>query len=323
MNAFDIKKYIDMALRRKWWIIIPFLLVLLAGLTYGLRAPKVYEAQTIILVQPQRVPEDFVRTIVTATVEDRLRTITQQVTSRTNLERIIKEFNLFASPKHNMLLDDKVIRLRSMIDINVSHRGRGRETNAFTITLRGKDPRKITNVTNALASNFIAENLKMRESQAMGTSSFISDELESVRKRLMEKEEELKQYREHYMGGLPEQLETNLSILERLQEQLDQLHSNLRDAENRRVALQAQIAEQERADSQLMVPPASQEGRQRDIPSLRNELASLEARYTENHPDVVRLKEMIAKLEAQRTERGVGSPEEAPPLSREAQALRG
>ncbi len=97
MNPTDITQYIDMALRRKWWIIIAFLLTLLAGLAYALNAPKVYEAQTLIVVQSQKVPQDFVRTIVSSDVEDRLRTITQEVTSRTNIERIINEFQLFSN----------------------------------------------------------------------------------------------------------------------------------------------------------------------------------------------------------------------------------
>jgi len=323
MDAFDIKKYIDMALRRKWWIIIPFMLVVLAGLTYCLKVPRVYEAQTLILVQPQRVPEDFVRTIVTETVEDRLKTITQEVTSRTNLEKIIQQYNLFAF-KLNMLLEDKVERLRELITIDVSYGGSRRtdDTNSFTISVRGKDPKKVTEVTNALTFNFIAENLKIRESQAVGTFAFISDELESVRKRLMEKEEELKQYRERYMGGLPEQLEANLSILERLQGQLDQIHSSLRDAENRKVTLQAQIAEQEKVGAGLLMPVSPQGNEPTDIPSLRNRLASLEARYTQNHPDVIRLKEMLAIMEAERGAKTVDSPERSIPVSREVQVLR-
>jgi len=312
-----------MALRRKWWIIIPFMLVVLAGLTYCLKVPRVYEAQTLILVQPQRVPEDFVRTIVTETVEDRLKTITQEVTSRTNLEKIIQQYNLFAF-KLNMLLEDKVERLRELITIDVSYGGSRRtdDTNSFTISLRGKDPKKVTEVTNALTFNFIAENLKIRESQAVGTFAFISDELESVRKRLMEKEGELKQYRERYMGGLPEQLEANLSILERLQGQLDQIHSSLRDAENRKVTLQAQIAEQEKVGAGLLMPVSPQGNEPTDIPSLRNRLASLEARYTQNHPDVIRLKEMLAIMEAERGAKTVDSPERSIPVSREVQVLR-
>jgi hypothetical protein len=96
MDTTEITKYLDMARRRKYWIIIPFLVTILAGLAYVLTAPKVYEAQTLILVQAQSVPQDLVRSIVTESVEDRLRTITQQVTSRTNLEKIIRDYRLDA-----------------------------------------------------------------------------------------------------------------------------------------------------------------------------------------------------------------------------------
>lgn len=315
MQSFDITKYLNVAMRRKWWITIPFLLVVLAGLTYILIVPKIYKAQTLILVQPQRVPEDFVRAIVSTTVEDRLRTITQQVTSRTNLEEVIKEHGLYSHPEKSMLLDDKVALLRKMITIDVTEERRGRGTSAFTIAFRGKDPRKVMEVTNALASNFIAENLKIRESQALGTSSFISDELKNVEYRLKEKEEELKNYKKQYMGGLPEQLETNLTILERLQRQLDQLNSNLRDAENRKIVIQTQISEQERSVAASPIPSASTVGGLEDITTLKNELASLEVRYTRDHPDVIRLRETITKLELEKSESegGVQAREQAIP----------
>jgi len=124
------------------------------------------------------------------------------------------------------------------------------------------------------------------------------------------------------MGGLPGQLEANLSILERLQGQLDQIHSSLRDAENRKVTLQAQIAEQEKVGAGLLMPVSPQGNEPTDIPSLRNRLASLEARYTQNHPDVIRLKEMLAIMEAERGAKTVDSPERSIPVSREVQVLR-
>ena len=136
MESFDIKSYLDIALRRKYWVIIPFLLVILCGLGYTMTAAKVYEARTLILVQPQNIPRHYVRAIVSSTIEDRLKTITQQVTSRTNLEKIINEYNLFAL-KTNMLLFDKVKRLRELIKIDVSYGDRKRvdDSNSFTITL--------------------------------------------------------------------------------------------------------------------------------------------------------------------------------------------
>lgn len=297
MEAFDLTKYQDIALRRKYWIIIPFLLTVLAGLCYFILTPKVYEAETLILVQPQRVPEEYVRSIVSASTEDRLRTIEQQVTSRTNLEKIIDEFQLFKKDHERLVIDDMVTALRKRIQISVREGSRNREASTFTITFRGENPETVMKVTNALASNFISEDLKIREDQALGTSTFLADELESVERRLLEKENELKDYRERYMGGLPEQLETNLSILERLQAQLDQLHNNLRDAENRKIAIQAQIAEQSGGRGGTTLPVTTPGEDARDIQSLRNELASLEARYTSKHPDIIRLKETINSLE--------------------------
>ena len=147
-------------------------------------------------------------------------------------------------------------------------------------------------VTNALASNFILENLKIRESQALGTSSFLADEVEAVEKRLKEKEEALKAYREKYMGGLPEQLETNLRLLERLQAQLDQENTRIRDGENRRQVLQKELAE-EKAKLPVVASSSSPGEQATDLFSLRHELELLESKYTANHPDVIRLKEMM------------------------------
>ena len=322
MNPTDITQYIDMALRRKWWIIIPFLLTLLAGLAFALNAPKVYEARTLIVVQSQKVPQDFVRTIVSSDVEDRLRTITQEVTSRTNLERIINELQLFRNSNNGLSSDQKVLSVRDEIKIDISGGGRREETDAFTISFRDKDPEIVMQVTNALASNFITENLKIRESQAIGTATFISDELKSVETRLMAKEMELKQYQEKYMGGLPEQLDTNLRILERLQEQLDQLNSNLRDAESRKIIIQMQISDQERTGAGATIPSTDGDQGPRDLMSLKNELASLESRYTQNHPDVIRLKNMINRLEGERSGPGTDTTEGETAFSGVDQALR-
>ncbi|MBW1997916.1 MAG: hypothetical protein JRJ29_08115 [Deltaproteobacteria bacterium] len=296
MANSEIQKYVDVALRRKYWIVIPFLLVLLGGLTYALVAPRIYEAQTLILVQPQRVPEDFVKPIVSIGIEARLPTITQQVTSRTNLEKLISQYNLFDF-KTGAVIDEKVLLFRKRITIEVSRgRGRGTEANAFTIRVRYEDPKKAMLVTNALASNFILENLKIREAQAMGTSAFLADELRSIQRKIKKKEEDLKLYREKYMGGLPEQLETNLKILERLQAQLDQLQTTLANAEDRRLILQREAQRQEEG-LVLAGPTLAGGGGVSDLARLKAELASLEAKYTNKHPDVIRLKEMIARLE--------------------------
>jgi polysaccharide chain length determinant protein (PEP-CTERM system associated) len=294
MQQQDVQKYLDIAKRRRYWAIIPSMVLLLCGMAYALFAPKIYEAKTLILVETQRVPTNFVRPIVSSGMEDKLRTITEQVTSRTNLDAIIKEYGLYNDAAGSrMILDEKIDLCRKSIGITVARGG------AFAISFRGPDPRKVTQVANALASNFISENLKIRESQVLGTSTFLADELESVRKQLLEKEEALKNYREKYMGGLPDQLQTNLYILQRLQSQLGNVTTGIRDAENRKILIQAQMAEPRSSGGspESGVPRSSGDQRQADLDSLRKELAVLESKYTQNHPDVIRVKEMISRLE--------------------------
>jgi polysaccharide chain length determinant protein (PEP-CTERM system associated) len=299
MENFDIKKYIEMALRRKYWIVIPFMLVLLGGFAYLLWTPKIYEAKTLILVQEQKVPEDYVRSIVSTSTEDRLRTITQQVTSRTNCEKIITDHQLYDDEK-KMLVEEKVALLIKNIKIDVAARSGSGGGNAFSISFQGKDPRKVMQVTNALASNFITENLKLRESQAIGTLDFLDEDLESKRKQLQEKEELVKEYKEKYRGGLPEERDTNLRMLERLQLQLDQLNSNLRAAENRKLILQQGVVTTEPDEasrsSYLLTP---RQNAANELERLKNELKTLQSRYTDNHPDIIDLKKRIETLESQ------------------------
>ena len=299
MELFEIEKYKEIALRRRWWIIIPFLLSILIGIGVSLKLPKVYRASTLILIERQTVPTRYVQELVSTDLGDRLRTITQQVTSRTNLEKIINDFNLYNEPGRHRFMEEKVEEIRNKITVDVSRGGR-EGTIAFQIFFIGKYPKKVAEVANALASYFIDKNIKLREDQAIGTSEFLTDELETIRRRLSEKEEALKRYRQRYMGGLPEQLETNLRILERIQQQIVTNQENLREIENRKILIQQQISEAAEIRRARAVP-ADAEGEVAQTPpldQLKTQLASLEAKYTQRHPDVIRLKEKIADMES-------------------------
>jgi len=284
--------YIELAIRRRWLIIIPFCLSMILGIYLAITLPRVYESETLILVEPQKVPASYVRPLTSIDVDSRISTISQQIMSRTNLEKIIDEFRLFTGPEfEGMYLEDKLELLMKRINVNVT-RGRG-GSDAFKITYKGTDPQKVMQITNTLAAYFIEQNLKIREAQAIGTSDFLEDQLVSTRKKLEKMEESLKEYRTKHMGELPEQLDTNLRILERLQMQLSDKMESLRNAKDRLAMIGRTI----------LIPQAGQQA-QGDVPEdfqtleeLKIQLANLQGRYTERHPDVVRLKSKIRHLE--------------------------
>ncbi len=279
---------IEVILKRRWYIIFPFSISLLAGIYFAITLPKIYQSETLILVEPQRVPTEYVQSLVSQDINARISTISQQILSRTNLEKIIKEFKLFSGPKFKrMYFEDKLEDLKKRISVNVTQ-DRRRDTDAFSISFRGKEPEKVMRVVNALASYFIDENLKVREAQAIGTSDFLEDELGNMRKKLEATEEQLKEYKKQYMGELPEQLETNLRILDRLQEQLVDRQENLRLVKIRF----DELVRQDEQDSQNAAGTAGQ-SELSELDQLKLQLDQLLVRYTEKHPDVIRLKKMI------------------------------
>ena len=200
------EQILEIILKRHWFIIVPFSIAMVIGTIMAITLPRVYEAKTVILVQPQKVPSNIVQDIVSSDINARISTLSQQILSRSNLEKIIEEFNLFSGSEYEKMFPEKKVEsLEKRISIKVTQGGSRNAADSFSISFRGTDPEKVMRVTNSLASSFIDENLKIRESQAIGTNLFLEDELEAMRKRLMETEQQLKDYRETNMGGLPEQ----------------------------------------------------------------------------------------------------------------------
>ena len=307
---------IGIIMKRRWCIIVPFCLSMIVGICLAFTLPKIYSAQTLILVQPQRVPESYVQSVVSTDIDSRINTISQQILSYSNLEKIIKDFSLYTEPgSEDMFMEDKIENLRESISVDLMRRDRRSDADAFSISFKGKYPEKVMKITNALTSYIINENIRVRETQAVGTSDFLDGELNSTRKELVMQEKKLKEYREKYMGGLPEQLESNLRMLDRLQLQLSAEQVSLRDAKNRQAMLKNQISGEQRtqdqgaritADGQIVFDS----GESLSPNQARARLAYLETRYTEKHPDVIRLKEIISDFEKKYEKDAQGSSEE-------------
>jgi polysaccharide chain length determinant protein (PEP-CTERM system associated) len=300
-KSFNVHDYIEIFLRRIWYILIPFAMVLAGAATYAITSPKEYRASSLILVTPQKVPEAFVRPTVTSKIEDRLSSISQEIMSRTRLEQVISELRLYSEESKSKSMEEIVELMRRNIQVEI----KGKE-GYFTIGYVGKDPRIVTTVANKLASLFIEENLKLREQQAQGTSEFLSVELNATKAKLDEQEKAMTQYRRSHSGELPEQRDANLKVLEQLQLIYQRIGENMRAAEDRRLVIQKQMSDMELL---LSSPPNVKESvgpppiplkdlQEVQLEQLRNQLADLETKYTEKHPDILMAKKRIAELEA-------------------------
>ncbi len=341
-KAYTMEEYIEILRRRIWYIIIPFILIAAGASGYAYFAPRQYKASTLVLVSPQKIPEAFVQATVTSKVEERLQSIAQEVLSRTRLEQIIGELKLYQKEQKTLSREEIVALMQKDIKIELPTR-KDESKGFFTISYIGRDPNVVTTVANRLASQFIEENLKIRELQAVGTTEFLGIELSAAKAKLDELESAVTQYKRRFMGELPEQRDSNIKILEQLQNQLQGTGESLRAAQDRRLFLQKRrtdmelfmsvqaisgyekgssgyekagrpssgvssyLQEETASSSPAAEPaPAPASGKkgyyetQRE--TLTRYLEQLRTKYTENHPDVIRIKKMLAELETKKDE---------------------
>jgi len=303
--------YLRLIAHRKWLVLAVFVLVSGATAIFTYFLPNVYTSETLILVDPQKVPENYVRSTVTGDIRNRLGVLSQQILSETRLQRIIDTFSLFGEERKKLAREEIIARMRRNITVDVvSDFGATQGLQAFRIGYSGPEPRKVAQVANELASLFIEENLKAREQQATGTTEFLSNQLEEARKTLEQQEARLRDYKLKHLGEMPEQQASSLQIVAQWQSQLQSEGEALTRAEQKRTAIQLSMGQAPAPVVDLDEiaaprPTRSKESQKTEGPraaspieAKKTQLATLLTRYTENHPAVKKLETEIAEAEA-------------------------
>jgi succinoglycan biosynthesis transport protein ExoP len=283
--------------RRIWWALLAFTAVLGGSTTLALSLPDLYRSTATVIVEREQVSEAFVRPSVTGELETRIQMIREQVMSRARLTELIGRLDLYPDARKSVPLDMVVERMRR--DIRLELKGveqplSGRTaTIAFTISYLGREPHVVADVANALAGLYVKENTRIREGQAIRTAEFLRSQLEDIKKELDLHERRASDFRSSHSSELPQQVEANLANLDRLNTQLRLNGESQLRAIDRRERLEKELAEQVSAGE---AAPAPSPDRQR-LAKLKQELAELRGRFTDEYPDVVRLRLEVQTLE--------------------------
>jgi polysaccharide chain length determinant protein (PEP-CTERM system associated) len=293
-----LEDYLKILKRRRWWLLLPFFCgwVLVWSLSWIL--PPTYRSETVILVERQKVPEQYVVPNVAVDLQERLQSMTQQILSRTRLEKIIEELHLYPNERTRLGPDQVVDKMRNDIAIDlVEAPNKKGELTAFKISYAAANSKLAQQVTSELTSLFIDENLRARQQQSESTTSFLQAQLANARKDLDEQEGKLKEYKTEYLGQLPEQLQSNVQILSGLQGQLSAAQQALHQAEQQKIYLDSMASNYRSLASTVGTDGNTAQSTEDQLLKLRAQLADYSSRYTDNYPDVIHLKEQIAKLE--------------------------
>src|ERR1017187_4519431 len=279
------------------------------------RLPAIYSSEALILVDSQKIPEKLVASTVSTDLQDRIQTISEQILSSGQLKKVIEDFDLYHAERKNLFEEEILEKMRKDISVKLEQGWTGNRPGAFRVSFQGPNPAVVAQVTNRLANLYIDENLKTREVQAAGTSEFISTQLQEAKRKLDELEAAVSKYKLAHNGELPQQEAALIGTLSRLQSELEANRDAINRSEQAKLGLDNTLSTLESMASMLANP--DQQASARGGPTnglgaaaaggpetkpkseiLQAQLDLLRLRYSDDHPDVKRLRDEIAGLKA-------------------------
>jgi polysaccharide biosynthesis transport protein len=295
-------KILEVLRRRRTLAVLPFVFLLAATLSLAYFLPSVWTARAVILVDPQQIPDSFVKPAVSGDRERQVLSLSQQILSRPRLAEVAAAHRLHGARETPYSAVERMrrdIRIEAIGDDPARHPPTGLV--AFSVSYQATNPVLATVITNQLARLFVEENERGRERQATTTSEFLDTQLVDLRTRLEAQERRIAEYKERHLGELPEQRDANLRTLEHLQQRLQFANENMRRANERKSVLARTLTEIDHAGgpggaSGPDIDPAKLAAARLNL--LRQELASAEARLSPEDPRLARLREQIHNYES-------------------------
>ena len=300
-RQLNLDDYLEI-LRRHWWVIlVPTLVGCVGVYLFSLVLANEYTSRTLVLVEGQKVPDSYVKSLVTGDIGQRLGTMQEQILSRTRLQPIIEKFGLFRNDRGRGAMEDLVGRLRKAISVAPIQSlvsTQAGELPGFTITFTANDPQLAQQVCAEITSMFIEENLHLREQSAEGTTDFLKTELDQAKGNLDAQDAKLADFKRKYIGALPGNEQADMNMLASFSSQLDAVTSQLNRAQQDKTYQDSLLAQQLSAweISQKNGGPREDTLAQQ-LANLQGQLVTMQAHYTADHPEVVKLKDGIAALE--------------------------
>jgi polysaccharide chain length determinant protein (PEP-CTERM system associated) len=299
MATFHPLDYLSLVRRRKWWIIVPAVVCIVGGALLALLLPRVYRSAATITMSSPAVSADLLKQAGPMPRDERVRAISEQLLSRAVLEQVVREEHLALNGDVNAAVDRLLQPNRIKVEptqlLKQVATPQGAALDAFLLSYGDEAPAQAQRVTDTLARVFVEASSRTREARAEDTSAFVNAQLASSKRRLDDIEGRLRKAKEAYMGRLPEQTQSNLSIAAGMRQQLESTANSLRGEQDRLSMIERQIEmmKQGAADPIVAGQPQTSSAQMRVL-QLQQELATARGMYTDKHPEIQRLQEDLA-----------------------------
>jgi len=297
-RELNMQDYAEMLKRRVWLVLACAIVFLGVGVAVSFIIPPRYISQTLVLIEQPKVPEEYVKPVVSEDLGARLASMKEQILSRSRIEPIIERFNLYGDKNYTM--DDRIDLTRKAIGIEPIHSGQPGGMPGFFISFKAQDAHTAQQVCGEITSLFVSENLNARQQSAEGTTDFLKQQLADAKRNLDEQDAKLADFERKNLGRLPEQENSNSNTLTALTTQLDAATQQLSRAQQDVTFLEALVAQQSTEQPHTdPVTGTSPDALKDELKDLKKQKEALDALYTPDHPDVVAIKRQIASVQAE------------------------
>jgi polysaccharide chain length determinant protein (PEP-CTERM system associated) len=252
-----------------------------------------------VLVEQPTVPSDYVKPVITTEINERLASMREEILSRSRLEPIIHQYNLYANDINRRPMEEIIARMQKDIEVTPVQpmaETQAQELPGFHISVTLDNPRTAQAVCTTVTSMFIEEDYRLRQQRSTDTTQFLAQQLVDAKAKLDAQDSKLAAFKSRYLGSLPDQEQGNLNLLMGLTSQLDAATQALARAQQDKSFAESMLAQQ-LAAWQATQSGSNPETLEAQLAALQTQLANLQARYTEDHPDVIKTKNEIAALQ--------------------------
>ncbi len=267
--------------QRRYYIIIPFLALLLAGVIAAFLLPTVYRSNATLLVEAQDLPSSLVESPLTGAVDQRIARIRQHVLSRGDLIAVIEQNDLYPDERRSQPMSKIIEKMRhstvvSALAGNIGQQsGTQNNTIAITMSFDYPDPAKAQAVLQSFVTKFLVMDAQNVEDQASLSVRFLEDQANKLQAQIRRIEGDLTGLKARNGAALASSgggqfIDTG--------------------------SFSAQITSLQNENRQLLAQARRPQARGGALANAEAALIEAQARYNDSHPDVALLRERVAQL---------------------------
>jgi len=285
--------------RRRWLVAAvawPTAVVLGIAITF---IPERYEAGARIYVDTQTVLKPLMAGLAyQPDIEQQVRMLAKTIVSRPNVERLVDRPELDLGSPDAKIRERTVNRLLDQIKFVSAGTG-----NQYEIRYRDTNPERARHLVEATLDLFVnaTEGSKKRDSEE--ASRFIDEQIKSYETKLVEAENRLKDFKIKNFGVSGVSNQDYFGRMSALADDVNKLRTDLRAAEESRDAYRRELASEAPllpVEPSLNVAPAIVSEVDARLEVQKKQLDDMLRRYTDEHPDVLAARRVIAQLEGQK-----------------------